>query len=129
MSRFTVAAIARDKTVESTNSAFIDAFKKVPNIRPVTLTLDNGTEFLGFNDLQNALDIKVYFADAHSPWQRGSNENVNGLLRFFFPKGTNFNNVTDIQLNAVLELINNRPRKCLGFLSPNEFIQQVLHLA
>ena len=70
----------------------------------------------------------VYFADAHTPWQRGSNENVNGPLRFFFPKGTNFTNVTEEQLNAVLELINHRPRKCLGFRSPCEFARKVLHL-
>lgn len=129
MSRYTVAVIAPDKTIESTNAAFIAAFQEATMIQPITLTLDNGTEFLGFKDLENALGIKVYFADTHAPWQRGSNENVNGLLRFFFPKGTNFNHVTQEQLDAVLELINNRPRKCLGFLSPNEFIRKVLHLA
>ena len=89
---------------------------------PITLTLDNGTEFLGFKDLEQNLDIKVYFADAHAPWQRGSNENVNGLIRFFFPRGTDFTKVTDQQLDIVLNLINNRPRKCLGFLSPLEYI-------
>lgn len=128
-SRLTVAAIARDKTVVSTNAAFVAALSKDKRIRPVTLTLDNGTEFLGFKDLEQTLDITVYFADAHAPWQRGSNENVNGLLRFFFPKGTDFTKVTDEQLNAILELINNRPRKCLGYLSPNEFVNNVLHLA
>lgn len=128
-SRLTVAAIAKDKTVESTNAAFIAAFSKAKQVPPVTLTLDNGTEFLGFKDIEQALDIKVYFADAHAPWQRGSNENINGLLRFFFPRGTDFTKVTDEQLNAVLELINNRPRKCLDYLSPIEFISKVLHLA
>ena len=128
-SRLTVAAIARDKTIESTNAAFIAAFSKEKRVPPITLTLDNGTEFLGFKDLEQALDIKVYFADAHSPWQRGSNENVNGLLRFFFPRGTDFTKVTDEQLDAVLDLINNRPRKCLNYLSPNEVINKALHLA
>ncbi len=129
-SRFTVAAIAKDKTVQSTNEAFIAAFQKT-SVRPITLTLDNGTEFLGFKDLELALGTKVYFADAHSPWQRGSNENVNGLIRFFFPRGTDFTKVTDLQLDAVLDLINNRPRKCLNFLSPIEFINNnnLLHLA
>ncbi len=79
--------------------------------------------------MEKALEIKVYFADSHSPWQRGSNENVNGLIRFFFPKGTDFTKVTDEQVETVLELINNRPRKCLGFLSPIEFVRNVLHLA
>jgi len=128
LSRFTVAAIARDKTIESTNAAFVAAFSKAKAVPPRTLTLDNGTEFLGFKDLEQTLDITVYFADAHSPWQRGSNENVNGLLRFFFPRGTDFTKVSDEQLDAVLDLINNRPRKCLGFLSPLEFIEKVLHL-
>lgn len=128
-SRFTVAAIARDKTIESTNAAFVEAFGKAKAVPPITLTLDNGTEFLGFKDLEQSLGVKVYFADAHAPWQRGSNENVNGLIRFFFPRGTDFTKVTDQQLDAVLELINNRPRKCLGYLSPIEFVNKVLHLA
>lgn len=128
-SRLTVAAIAKDKTKEATNAAFVAAFRNAKLVPPITLTLDNGTEFLAFKDLEKTLGIKVYFADTHSPWQRGSNENVNGLLRFFFPRGTDFTKVTDEQLDAVLDLINNRPRKCLGYLSPNEFINKVLHLA
>lgn len=124
-SRFLVAAVAKDKTIESTNAAFLEAFSRLEKIKPLTLTLDNGTEFLGFKDLEKKANIKVFFADPHAPWQRGSNENINGLLRFFFPKGTNFSNLPVNQLDAVLHLINNRPRKCLNFLSPYE----VLHLA
>ena len=128
-SRQLVAAIAKDKKIESTNAAFISAFANAEiKVTPLTLTLDNGTEFLGFKDLEKALDIKVYFADSHAPWQRGSNENINGLVRFFFPRGTNFNKVTQEQLDAVVSLINNRPRKCLNFLSPNEYLKKVLHL-
>ena len=123
-SRLTVAAIAKDKTVTSTNAAFIAAFAKARDIRPRTLTLDNGTEFSGFRELEKALNMEIYFADTHAPWQRGSNENVNGLLRFFFPGGTDFTKVTEEPLDAVLELINNRPGKCLGFLSPVEFIHR-----
>ncbi len=129
-SRQLVAAIARTKTKENTNAAFISAFDGAEiKVKPITLTLDNGTEFLNYKELEEKLNVKVYFADTHAPWQRGSNENINGLIRFFFPRGTNFNNVTDKQLSAVLKLINNRPRKCLGFLSPNEYISKVLHLA
>ena len=128
-SRQLVAAIARTKTKENTNAAFISAFANAEiKVKPITLTLDNGSEFLAYKDLEEALNLKVYFADTHSPWQRGSNENINGLIRFFFPKGTNFNEVTDQQLNAVVNLINNRPRKCLGFLSPNDYLKKVLHL-
>ena len=129
-SRQFVAAIAKDKKIESTNAAFISAFANAEiKVKPLTLTLDNGTEFLGFKELEKDLGVKVYFADSHSPWQRGSNENINGLVRFFFPRGTDFNKVTQEQLDAVVSLINNRPRKCLGFLSPNDFLKKVLHLA
>jgi IS30 family transposase len=70
-SRQLVAAIAKDKKIESTNAAFISAFANAEiKVTPLTLTLDNGTEFLGFKDLEKALDIKVYFADSHAPWQR-----------------------------------------------------------
>ena len=129
-SRQLVAEIAKDKKKETTNAAFISAFAKAEiKVKPLTLTLDNGTEFLAYKDLEQKLNLKVYFADTHAPWQRGSNENINGLIRFFFPKGTNFNNVTDEQLKTVINLINNRPRKCLNYLSPNEYLAKVLHLA
>lgn len=128
-SRLTVVVIAKDKSKEATNAAFEAAFRKGEAVPPITLILDNGTEFLGFKDLEETMHLKVYFADAYAPWQRGSNENANGLIRFFFPKGTDFTKVTEEQLNAVLALINNRPRKCLGFLSPIEYIHKVLHLA
>lgn len=87
-----------------------------------SITLDNGSEFANFRHIEKALKTTIYFTDTHSPWQRGTNENINGLIRFFFPKGTDFKNVTLEKLNDVLALINNRPRKCLGWLSPVEFL-------
>ncbi len=124
-SRLLVASIAVDKSAEETNAAFVAAFAKAATkVAPKTLTLDNGSEFSLFKDLEKKLDVKVFFADIHSPWQRGSNENVNGLLRYFFPRGTNFKNVSQDEVDFVVDLINNRPRKCLGFLSPYEFIQK-----
>lgn len=129
-SRALVAAIAEDKSKESTNAALIKALNSVDKrIKVRTLTLDNGTEFAGYKDVKNKLDIKVYFADTHSPWQRGSNENINGLIRFFFPRGTNFTKISEAELQRVVDLINNRPRKVLGLLSPNEYIDSLLHLA
>ena len=128
-SRQLIAAIAKDRKKETTNAAFISAFANAEiKVKPLTLTLDNGSEFLAYKELEKELGVKVYFADTHAPWQRGSNENVNGLIRFFFPRGTNFNDVTDEEFQRVVSLINNRPRKCLGFLSPNEFLKKVLHL-
>ena len=128
-SRLLVAAKCVDKTIPAINKAFFVAFGNVSKqIKPLTLTLDNGTEFLGFKDIEKENDLKVYFADSHSPWQRGSNENINGLIRFFFPRGTDFRNLPQEQLDSVISLINNRPRKCLGYLSPIEFINKSVAL-
>ena len=100
-----------------------DAFKiSLDGVDVKSITLDNGSEFSRFAEVEKNHDCTVYFADPHSPWQRGSNENINGLLRFFFPKGTNFHEVSDDDINSVISLINNRPRKCLDWLSPVEFL-------
>ncbi|RKN72366.1 IS30 family transposase, partial [Paenibacillus ginsengarvi] len=80
--------------------------------------------------LENIHDIQVYFADPYSSWQRGSNENANGLLREFFPKGHDFAMVSDEELATALRLINLRPRKCLGWKSAHEaFMDELSHLA
>lgn len=122
-SRFLVAAIAENKTKETTASALTKAIKKAnERFEAKSLTLDNGTEFADYKVVEQNLKLKVYFADTHSPWQRGSNENINDLIRFFFPRGTNFNNVSEDYLQSVVDLINNRPRKCLNLLSPIQFI-------
>jgi len=72
------------------------------------------------------LQEKLFFCGPYSPWQRGTNENTNGLLRQFFPKGSSFADITDEMLQAVVELINNRPRKRLGFRSPAELLLNFL---
>lgn len=116
-SRFLVAAIAKNKTASTVNEAILKAlYAKRVN----TLTLDRGSEFAGFKQFQKILETTVYFADPHSPWQRGSNENINGLLRFFFPRGTDFCTISQDILDYIVELINTRPRKCLGWLSPKD---------
>ena len=83
-----------------------------------SLSLDNGSEFSLFRELEKELKAPVYFAKPHAPWQRGSNENMNGLLRFFFPKGCDFLSCTEEELQTVVDLVNNRPRKCLGWKTP-----------
>ena len=74
-----------------------------------------------------ATNVQVYFCDPRSPWQRGSNENTNGLLRQYFPRGTNFSRISQSYLNAIALRLNQRPRKTLGFETPADRLQAVLH--
>lgn len=122
-SKMLCAAISPNHTKEAVRVAMKKAFSQVCKFMPIlTLTLDNGSEFADFKGIEEDLETTIYFADPHSPWQRGLNENTNDILRFFFPKGTDFNKVSDDELARVVSLINNRPRKCLHFLSPLDFI-------
>jgi len=118
-SRYLVASISPDRGAESIRKAFNKALHGY-TVR--TLTLDNGSEFAAFKKLENDLKTEIYFCDPHSPWQRGSNENINDALRFFFPKGTDFRLVSQETLNDILVLLNHRPRKCLGWLSPADVL-------
>jgi len=118
-SRFLYAALSKTRKSKVVEKAFKTALN---NYEPKSITLDNGSEFAEFLQIEKNHNTTIYFADPHSPWQRGSNENINDLVRFFFPKGTDFHAVSQKHLISVLSLINNRPRKCLGWLSPLEFI-------
>ena len=112
------------KGVDSVSSQKVhDAIKEAFNekrIHPKTIVFDNGSEFAKFRELETALQTSIYFAGIHSPWQRGSNENINGCLRFFLPRGMDFRNLEDGYLETVVSLLNNRPRKCLGLKSPHD---------
>ena len=120
-SRYLLARLVKTGRSDETKDAILEALKgKEVN----SISLDNGVEFAEHRKIHDALNAKIYFADLRAPWQRGSNENINGLLRFFYPKGCNFHEVTQEQLGNVLELINNRPRKCLGWRSPVEFLKE-----
>jgi transposase, IS30 family len=87
-----------------------------------TLTADNGKEFADFAALERTLALKVYFANPHAPWERGANENTNGLLRDWFPKGSDLSQVSPRQLAQVQSMLNNRPRKCLNYRTPLEVL-------
>ena len=122
-SKFVLAVKCKNRNASNIRKAFAKAFRMLKidhNIH--TITLDNGSEFAEFEKIEQDLQTTIYFCDVHSPWQRGLNENTNDMIRFFFPKGTDFNLVTDEEIASVIALINNRPRKCLDFLSPIEFI-------
>ena len=93
-----------------------------------SVSLDNGSEFSEFRKLEEQLHTLVYFAEPHKPWQRGTNENTNDIIRFFFPKGFDFRMVSEEDIQLVEDLINNRPRKCLGWKSPAEVFRESVAL-
>ena len=119
-SRYLIASKLDDKKAESVTSLSIKAFLHVPKKSRQTLTLDNGKEFALFKELEINTGLTVYFADPYSAWQRGTNENTNGLLRQYFPKGIDFRAVTEKDLAVAVKKLNHRPRKCLGHQAPHE---------
>lgn len=108
------------KSAEQTMDAVIRKLQELPERARRTLTLDNGTENARHEDITEAVGIKCYFADPYASWQRGANEQVNGMVRRYFPKGTDFGKITDEHVAWVEARINNRPRKCLGYKTPAE---------
>jgi IS30 family transposase len=108
------------KTATETNKAVARALKKLPAEGRRTLTLDNGSENASHEELTATLGVKCYFAHPYAAWQRGSNEQINGLIRRYLPKGTDFSKIDKDQIKKIEKLINNRPRKCLGFKTPLE---------
>jgi len=97
--------------------------KLTPNIRWLhSITSDNGKEFAEHEIIAKKIKIDFFFAKPYSPWERGANENTNGLIRQYFPKGSSFENITNQQIIDVQNKLNNRPRKKLGFLTPYEFL-------
>ena len=85
-----------------------------------TVTCDNGKEFVLHEELSSELSAQWYFAHPYHSWERGSCENTNGLIRQYFPKGMDFANLTQEDANKVVDKLNNRPRRCLGFETPNQ---------
>ena len=125
-SRFLVAAKLSDKAANTMTIASASAFEHIPKTMRKTLTVDNGKEFAQFKQLEKMTGFCIYFADPYSAWQRGCNENTNGLLRQYLPKGANFENITDDDLAIIVKKLNHRPRKCLRYQTPQEVIQQAM---
>ncbi|NJN70819.1 MAG: IS30 family transposase [Nitrospira sp.] len=111
----------------SARRGFTTKLRHVPASLRKTLTYDRGKEMAEHEQLAHRLSIQVFFADPHSPWQRGTNENTNGLLRQYLPKGTDLSAYTQRELNAIAHRLNTRPRKCLGFATPLEVYAQLRH--
>lgn len=115
--RFLCAGKLHSRSAKDTNKVILSLLKDKP---VCSISLDNGSEFADFKSIEKKLKTCVYFAEPHKPWQRGSNENMNDVLRFFFPKGYNFHDLDDEVLQQIVLSINLRPRKCLGWKSPFE---------
>ncbi len=123
-SRYLIAGKLTNKTAAVTAKVATAAYRRIPKALRHTLTLDNGKEFARFGDIEKNTGLTVYFADPYSAWQRGANENTNGLLRRYFPKGMDFRNVTEKTLAEAVKKLNHRPRKCLGYRTPHEVFQE-----
>lgn len=124
--RFVILVKIDNKQTHTVVSALIRQVLKLPMQLRKSLTWDRGTELTNHRDFTVATDVQVYFCDPRSPWQRGSNENTNGLLRQYFPKGADLSQYSQAQLNKVALLLNQRPRKTLGFRTPAAKLQEVL---
>lgn len=111
---------------DTTRCAFERSFENVPEPFRKSLTYDRGTEMARHAQLTQNTGIKVWFADPYSPWQRASNENANGLIRQYLPKGTDLGGHTQDELNEIAERLNNRPRKVLDFETPNEVFARLV---
>ncbi len=122
--RYVMLAKVKDKSTEAVITALIKQSKKLPQELYKSLTWDRGMEMADHQRFTLATDIDVYFCDPQSPWQRGSNENTNGLLRQYFPKGTDLSVHSQAKLNAIARRLNERPRKTLGFRTPADMFNQ-----
>ncbi len=119
-SRYLVVAKLADKSASTMTNVSVKALQRIPKKMLKTLTVDNGKEFSGFKELEEKTGLSIYFADPYSAWQRGSNENMNGLIRQYLPKGSDFRGVTNKDLALVTKKLNHRPRKCLLYQTPHE---------
>lgn len=128
--RHYMAICMPDRTSDSMESAIRTLFNQLPEGAFLTATVDRGKEFSCFTKVEADLEIAVYFADPYSSWQRGSNENANGLLREFFPKATDLACLRQHEVDYVVGLMNHRPRRCLNWKTAHEaFHEEVLRLS
>ena len=118
-SRFLRIGLLKKREATETRMVMVTLLSGLP---VKSISLDNGSEFSDFRQLENNLKAEVYFAEPHKPRQRGPNENTNDIIRFFFKKGFYFRTVTDYDIQIIENLINNSPRKCLGWRTPREVL-------
>lgn len=126
-SRTTILIPVKNKEAEVVAKAFAREVKKLPKQMKLSMTYDQGREMARHKLFTNITGVKVYFAHPRSPWERGTNENTNGLIRQFFPKGTDFNKVSRYEVKKVQDLLNGRPRQSLNFEKPYEVFKQLIN--
>jgi transposase, IS30 family len=124
--RYAILVPLKNKTSEEVRKEFAKEIKKLPKALRLSLTYDQGREMAQHKLFTKETKMQVYFAHPKSPWERGTNENTNGLLRQFFPKGTDFTKVTRQEMKKVQKLLNERPRQTLGFKTPAEMMHKLL---
>jgi len=125
--RLVILAKMTGTDATSARAGFMKKLRHIPALLRKTLTYDRGKEMAEHERLAERLAIQIFFADPYSPWQRGTNENTNGLLRQYLPKGTDLSGYTQRDLNAIAHRLNTRPRKCLDFATPLEVYAQLRH--
>ena len=126
-SRLVLLCPMPDATAASALAAFSAKLNQIAQPLRQTLTYDQGKELACHRELAQATGVKIYFCDPHSPWQRGSCENTNGLLRQFLPKGTDLSVHDQDALDSIADLMNNRPRQTLDWNSPYQTFRQFMH--
>lgn len=124
--RTTILIPLKNKTAEEVRKAFAKEAKKLPAQMRLSMTYDQGTEMAEHKLFSKETDMQVYFAHPASPWERGTNENTNGIIRQFFPKGTDFSKISRREVKHVQHLLNGRPRKVLGYATPYEVFNSLL---
>lgn len=116
----------KDKSSDETKKDIIRKFRSLPKSLRRTITFDNGRENAQHMNLTKALGIKTYFCDPYSSWQKGSVENIIGLIRQYIPKGTDLSTISDKRIKEIQDRLNNRPRKCLGYKTPHQVLSKYL---
>jgi len=124
--RFVILARVDNSSDEAALEGFTRRLRTLPKVMRKTLTYDQGKKMARHEELEKRVHQRVYFADPHSPWQRPTNENTNGLLRQYFPKGKDLSSYSQQYWTKVAEELNNRPRKSLGFRTPDEAMAEKL---
>ena len=126
--RFTLIVKLSSKKADEVAQVFSEKLNQLNAEFKKSMTYDNGIEMARHEKITENTGMKIYFAHPYSSWERGTNENTNGLIRRYLPKGTNFNEISENQLQIIQKKLNNRPRKIIGYKTPQEMVNIELKL-